>query len=186
MTDVAVVLVGALSLVNLMLTFAVIRQVRRLGEQSAERGAGLAQQPSWHIQAGIPVPEFTTTSVSGERVSLGDLTGARSLIGFFNEGCTPCRLQLPIFVQHAKSFPGGLAQVLAVVVASEEAPPVGPADDYLQQLAGVATVVTEPVAGPAATAFMVTGYPTFYVLDERGQVETSAHAISRIVAAVSA
>jgi thiol-disulfide isomerase/thioredoxin len=192
MTNVAVVLIGVLSLFNLMLTFAVIRQVRRFGEQSAGRGAGPAQQPPWHIQAGSPIPDFTTTSVSGEPVSLGDLTGARSMIGFFSSGCGPCTLQVPIFARYAKSFPGGAAQVLAVVFPSqEETPetpeiPETPPSEYVQQLAGVATVVTEPLDGPTARAFMVTGYPTYYVLDERGQVEISGHSMSRIAAAVSA
>jgi peroxiredoxin len=183
MTNVAVVLIGALSLINLMLTFAVIRQVRRYGERLAGRGAG-SVQPGWHIQAGKQIPEFTATTVSGGRVSLSDLTGARSVVAFFGVGCAPCRMQLPEFAQYARSFPGGAAQVLAVVLESEEGPEEK-TDDYVQELTGAATVVVEPRGGPTAQAFSVTGQPTIYVLDERGRVETSGMAIRQVAAAVA-
>jgi thiol-disulfide isomerase/thioredoxin len=183
MTNVAVVLIGVLGLVNFALTFAVIRQVRRYGEQLASRGAG-RRQPAWHIQAGSPVPEFTAATVSGGRVSLSDLTGARSVIAFFSVGCPPCRVQLPEFTRYARSFPGGAAQVLAVVFGGEGEREE--TDGYVRELAGAATVVVEPPGGPTAQAFSVSGYPTLYVLDERGRVETSGMAVRRIAAAVPA
>lgn len=183
MTNVAVVVIGVLGLVNFTLTFAVIRQVRRYGELLASRGAGRGQ-PAWHIQAGSPIPEFTAATVSGGRVSLSDLIGARSLIAFFAVGCPPCRVQLPEFIRYARSFPGGAAQVLAVVVESggkrEEK-----SDDYVRELAGVATVVVEPHGGLAAQAFSVSGQPTIYVLDERGRVETSGMAVRQVAAAAT-
>jgi thiol-disulfide isomerase/thioredoxin len=178
MTNVAVLLIGVLSLVNFALTFAVIRQVRRYGEQFEGRGAG-PRQPPWHIQAGSPVPEFTATTISGGRVSLGDLTGARSMIAFFSVGCAPCRVQLPEFTRYARSFPGGAAQVLAVVFA-REGKREEDTGDYVRELAGAATVVVEPLGGPTGQAFSVSGYPTFYVLDERGRVETSGTAARQI------
>jgi peroxiredoxin len=184
MINLAVVLIGVLSLVNLALTFAVIRQVRRFGEQFAGQRAG-RRQPEWHIQAGSPAPEFTTTTVSGDRISLSDLTGARSVIAFFEVGCPPCRVQLPEFTRFARSFPGGPAQVLAVILG-REGKLAEKSNDYVPELAGVATVVVEPLAGPTAQAFSISGYPTIYVLDERGRVETSGMAVRAIAAAAPA
>lgn len=184
MTLLAVVLIGALSLINFALTFAVIRQVRRYGELLAGRWSGRAQ-PAWHIQAGSPAPEFTATTVSGGRVSLSDLIGAQSVIAFFEVGCPPCRAQLPGFARYARSFPGGAAQVLAVVFG-REGKREETTDDYVRELAGVATVVVEPSRGPMAQAFSVSGYPTIYVLDERGRVETSGMAVGQIAAAALA
>jgi peroxiredoxin len=184
MTNVAVVVIGVLGLVNFALTFAVIRQVRRYGEQLASRGAGRGQ-PAWHIQAGSPAPEFTAITVSGGRVSLSDLTGARSVVAFFAVGCPPCRMQLPEFTRYARSFPGGAAQVLAVVV-EPEGRREEKADDYVRELAGVATVVVEPRGGPTVQAFSVSGQPTIYLLDERGRVETSGMAVRQVAAAATA
>jgi peroxiredoxin len=184
MTNVAVVLIGVLSLVNFTLTFAVIRQVRRYGEMLASRGAG-RRQPAWHIQAGSPAPEFTAATVSGGRVSLSDLTGARSVVAFFGVGCPPCRAQLPEFTRYARSFPGGAAQVIAVVIETEGRREEK-ADDYVRELAGAATVVVEPREGPMVQAFSVSGQPTIYVLDERGRVETSGMAVRQVAAAATA
>ena len=184
MINVAVVVIGVLSLVNFTLTFAVIRQVRRYGEVLAGRGAG-RPQPAWHLQAGSPVREFTATTVSGGRVSLSDLIGARSLVAFFAVGCPPCRAQLPEFARYATSFPGGAAQVLAVVVG-REGKREETADDYVRELAGVAAVVVEPLGGPTAQAFSVSGYPTIYLLDELGRIETSGTAVRQVAAAAPA
>jgi thiol-disulfide isomerase/thioredoxin len=184
MTNLAVVLIGVLSLVNFVLTFAVIRQLRRFGEQLAGRGAG-RRLPEWHIQAGSPIPEFTATTFSGGRVSLSDLTGARSVVAFLFVGCAPCRALLPELARYARSFPGGAAQVLAVVVKAEGEREENP-HDYVRELAGAATVVVEPRGGPTAQAFSVSGYPTIYLLDERGRVETSGWAVRQIAAAAPA
>jgi peroxiredoxin len=184
MTNLAVVFIGVLGLVNFALTFAVIRQVRRYGELLASRGAGRGQ-PAWHLQAGSRVPEFTAATVSEGRVSLSDLTGASSMIAFFSVGCPPCRVQLPEFTRYARSFPGGATQVLAVVF-SPEGEGDEKADDYVRELAGVATVVVEPMGGPTTQAFSVSGYPTIYVLDERGRVVTSGMAVRQVAAAATA
>jgi len=42
------------------------------------------------------------------------------------------------------------------------------------------------MAGQAAQAFSVSAYPTIYVLDEQGRIETSGGAVRQIVASASA
>jgi peroxiredoxin len=180
MINVAVTLIGVLSLLNLALTFVVIKQMRRRGGQAANRGAPGGPRP-WHLAAGSAAPEFTVQAVSGETVSLSDLTGARSVVAFFSVGCPPCRMQLPELKAYARSVPGGAAQVLAVVCGAADE-----AADYVRELADAATVVVEPIAGPAAQAFSVSAYPTIYVLDERGRIETSGGAVRQVATSAPA
>jgi peroxiredoxin len=178
MTNLAVALIGALSLINLMLTFAVIRQLRRHGELPSH-GPGLdTHRPPWHLPPGTPAPEFTAETVTGETISLSDLTGSRSVVAFLAMNCAPCREQLPQLREYASSIPGGAAQVLAVVIGDREK-----ADRYMRELSGVATVVVEPIHGPVVQAFSVGGYPTIYALDERGQIQASGGAVRQIIAA---
>jgi peroxiredoxin len=175
LTNVAVAVIGVLSLLNLALTFALMKYVRRHGARPAGRAPAVGR-PLTGLPTGGPAPEFTGTAVSGEAVSLGDLTGARSVVAFLGANCPPCRIQLPEFRDYARSVPGGAAQVLAVVMGPENL-----AAEYAEELSGTATVVLEPPGGgPVVQAFSVSAYPTFYVLDEQGRVESAGAAIRHL------
>jgi peroxiredoxin len=168
------IMAGVLSLLNLALTLAVIRRMRREAEQAAlvaRRG------PALRVPPGTRAPEFAATTLSGASIGLGDLTGARSVIGFFSPNCAPCHTQLPEFIELARGIPGGPAQVLAVLTGGADE-----VAEFAQALAGVASVVVEPRRGPVAQAFSAVAYPTFYALDERGVVTTGGAAV-RMVAA---
>jgi peroxiredoxin len=162
----ALAMVAVLCLANLALTFALVRRVRRHDEQLAARpwlrGAVMP------LPAGTKVPEFAAVTVSGERRTLGDLSGSRCLVGFFTTGCLPCDVQKPEFAEFAKTIPGGAAQVLAVITGAEEE-----AAEFAADLDGVASVVIEPRHGALAAAFSAHGRPSFYLIDADGRIETS-------------
>ena len=165
-----------LGLVNLALTFVVIRWVLRRGRPPGSLGGefmrGLLLQP------GAKVPELSVPTVSGESVSLTGMAGAPGLIGFFAVGCPPCHTQLPLFVDLAKTIPGGVGQVLAVVVGDKQRQGEG-IGEYVSELSGAAAVAVEPLGGPAAAALAVKGYPAFYMIDD-GQVQASSGAVPRL------
>ncbi len=66
--------------------------------------------------------------------------------------------------------------MLAVVVGGTDAETAQLADD----LDGAASVAIESVAGPLQKAFSVTGFPTFYVLDETGRIQVSSPTMSGV------
>lgn len=161
-----VALVGALGLVNLVLTVGVVRRqrevIRRLREHHellVGRSAGPGTPPSLMLAPGRSVDDFEATTVDGAPLSRDRLAG-RTLVGFFSAHCSSCREQLPSFLARAGRIPGGRAQALAVVV--------GPAEktaDMAARLATVARVVSEVEHGPVGAAFEVEGFPAFALLD---------------------
>lgn len=159
---VAVVLLAVLCGLNLAMTLAVVRRLRRQAERATEDAV--------RLPPGVPVPEFSAVTVAGRVVARSDLTGARAMVAFLAANCPPCHEQVPAFVAYARSVPGGAAQVLAVVVGGTDAETA----ELARDLEGTAEVVLEPVAGPLQKAFSVTGFPTFYVLDETGRIQVSA------------
>jgi peroxiredoxin len=165
--DAAVALIGVLCLANLALVLTVIRRVGRHGEHAAA-----LPRPHMRLPSGTKAPAFTAMTVAGESRSLADLTGTRSLMGFFSPHCGPCRTQLPEFAELARTIPGGAAQVLAVVNAEEKE-----AAEFAAGLDGAASVVVESPSGPVATAFSVDSYPTFYLIGEDGRIQASAPAV---------
>ncbi|HEX6871693.1 MAG TPA: TlpA disulfide reductase family protein [Micromonosporaceae bacterium] len=158
----AVVLVAALSLLNLVFTLGVIRRLREhtalLAKVDGRNDTGLDQIM---LAPGESVAEFETRTTDGEPVSRADLTGA-TLIGFFSASCSACTARLPEFVAYAERYPGGRAQVLGVVV--------GPDSDKTTQiattLAPVARVVRDVDNGAMSQAFGVIGLPAMAVLDD--------------------
>jgi Redoxin len=167
---------AVLSIANLALSLALIRWVRHHGEQHAAQRTGAA--PSARLPVGTVIPEFTTTTVSGVDRSMRELRGARSVVAFLSVGCPPCRDQIGEFREFARTIPGGPSQVLAVIANKEADPDM--AAEFITELGPVAWVATEARRGPAQTAFSVRGFPSYFVLDEHGQVETSAPAMSRL------
>jgi thiol-disulfide isomerase/thioredoxin len=168
----AVVVVGLLCLVNLVLTFGVIRRLREhtnaLGNLPQQMGSPLG------IAIGGTPGDFTATTTTGETVSRAGLAGP-VLVGFFSPGCEPCATELPHFVEYAKAMPGGAERVLAVIDG-------GPAEasEYVERLEPVAQVVPEGHEGPVKSAFKLAAYPTIYLLGADGTVVGSGTMVSDI------
>jgi cytochrome oxidase Cu insertion factor (SCO1/SenC/PrrC family) len=175
----AVMLVGFIGLLNLLLTFGVIRRLR-------EHDTALASRPSMPgpdimVPAGTEVSDFETQTVDGTPVSNADFTG-HTVVGFFSTTCEPCRDRLPEFVTHAATVPGGRDRVLAVVVSDSVDADPSVADLFVAQLGPVARVVTEQYDGPIGKAFGVQGYPALAAV-VNGTVVAAGNSLNDLAAA---
>jgi peroxiredoxin len=179
----AVTLVGVVAITALLLVIALARRLRELGAAAGDLQPG--QMPdSSDLPVGSKPEYFRVDTISGDTVSLDGLSGNRALIGFFFAGCTPCNRQLPAFVELAKTIHGGPSQVVAVVSGEPDK-----AAGYAARLADVASVVLEsPRAdeGTISHSFNVSGWPSYYVLDPDGTVESSAPSLSKLAVPVLA
>jgi hypothetical protein len=151
----AVVIVGVVAVLNLLLTFGVIRRLREHNDLLAD-GAGASRGVPTLLGVGESIAPFTGTAVDGSVVSLDGLADL-TLVGVFAPGCEACEGKLPVFVSQAGSFPGGRQNVLALVIASDD----DSAAPYVDTLAEVAVVVREDSHGPVSAALGITGYPSF-------------------------
>lgn len=140
----AVVLVGLLGIVNLLLSFGVIRRLRQHSEQLAHQAADAA--PSGPLMLG-----------RGQSVPPVDGYTGQTLVGFFSPTCTACHERLPSFLASARELTGP-STVLAVIAGS------GDPAELEAALSPVARVVTEPADGPLSTAFEVRGFPSFLLI----------------------
>lgn len=158
----AVAVVGGLCLLDLLLTFGVVRRLREHTVMLAGQAPPLVGLGTGELPAG-----FSAVTASGEVV-----TGATRLrvVGFFSSGCAACPERVWPFVEYLGGHHIDRDSVLAVVQVSHgELPP------YLDQIAEVALVCTEPADGQVARAFKVTGFPAFCLLDADGAVAVSGY-----------
>jgi hypothetical protein len=157
----AVVLVGALCLVDLLLTFGVVRRLREhtvlLGD---DRSADVSV-------SGVNVGDFPG-SFAAEDVGGQPLAGPGGwrVIAFFSSSCSICPERAPVFADYVRTSSVNRDSVLAVVLGS-----TGEPAPYLDLLAGVGHVCVQPADGELAKVFSVTGYPAFFVLDGAGAVQ---------------
>jgi hypothetical protein len=159
---VALVLVTALCVFQLVLVLAVLRRLR----EHEDRFERLAKSAG-------PMDAYEPTELVGRRVpELAEHGGGQPrTIGFFSVGCEACHEQAPDFVAAAAA--GGAS---AIVVGS-------PADELTGLLQGVPTVVTGAEGDALMKAVDVKAFPTFLQVDEDGLIVRAAFAVAELPAA---
>jgi hypothetical protein len=170
----ATVLVGFVSVVNLILTIGVIRRLREHTKQLVNVGRASFDDDVRALRVGAEVGEFSATTVDGLPISRETFV-TRTAVTFLTPGCEPCVEKLPGFVEYARRAPGGRDQVLAVVVGDAEE-----AADMVADLSDVALVVVERHGGPLTSAFQVTAYPVLLMAapDEQGRLAIQAQDVT--------
>jgi thiol-disulfide isomerase/thioredoxin len=165
----AVILLALLSVGHMLITLGLVRRIRTMASETASTPA---TPPTLAIGA-VPA-DFAATSDEGRVFDRTALAGDRSLVGFFSVTCEPCKENAPRFAEYANAF--GPGRVLAVIQDDDGAQ----AREFRQRyLPGVDTAV-EGTNGPLARAFSVEAFPTMYILDAEGRVETSAFSTTRL------
>lgn len=160
----AVILLGALFLTDLLLTFGVIRRLR---EHTAILNEHQSGGVVTRLSAGEHPSQFTGVSTGGESV-----TGPAGLrvAAFFSSMCSICPGRVPAFTDYLRANHIDRDHVLAVID--------GPGAEsvlYLDDLAEMAFVCLESGDGELAKAFQVSGYPAFCLLNEDGSVQAASH-----------
>jgi thiol-disulfide isomerase/thioredoxin len=160
----ALVLVGAVSMLNLILTTAVVRRMRMYEQKTPARSP---HDVLGGLPEGTALPAFTADTVAGGgTVTDGDLRGRPATVAFLSTDCPGCLERAPQFAAAARATLERGGRAVAVVI--EGADPV----DALTAAAGPATVVYEPGdrSGPMTRAFAVKTFPTFFVIDAAGAI----------------
>lgn len=163
----AVVLVGVLCLLDLLLTFGVIRRLREHTTLLAALGGppGALGPGALGLETGKQPGAFSAVTTSGEVVTQA---AQLRMVGFLTSSCSACPERVPPFMEYLSSHRIGRDSVL-VVIQGGRVP-------YLDQIAEVALVCVEPADGEEVVrAFKVNGSPVFFLLDADGAVAESGY-----------
>ncbi|MDX3312768.1 TlpA family protein disulfide reductase [Streptomyces sp. NPDC054884] len=155
-----VVLIGALTVLNLFLTMAIIRRIKQTNVAPRREGSEIPE-----LEVGTRIPDFRAESTSGAVVTNADFFGTEAVLAFYDTGCAVCKTTIPKLIDHAQVNGLKADQVIAVVGGRGNS-----AADYVDGLDGAATVVLEDSLGPVASAFSIPGFPAFVVVDADGRV----------------
>ncbi|WP_431932067.1 TlpA family protein disulfide reductase [Nonomuraea jabiensis] len=155
------VLVAALTALNLVLTLAVARRWRaRMSAPPAAHHhdpAPFDREPDLGIAPGDRMPGFSAITTDGATVTNDDLAGRPALVAFLSLDCSSCDDSVPEFSEYARRVRDAGGQVLVTVVGIDAA-----GSELAARLVDVADhVVPEFLDAPVGAAFGARFYPGF-------------------------
>ena len=85
-------------------------------------GLHMAKRPRPHLTEATLAPDFTLESLDGKSVRLSDLLGKAVLLNFWSTWCTPCKIEMPWFVEMQRQYGAQGLQIVGVAMddASKE------------------------------------------------------------------
>jgi thiol-disulfide isomerase/thioredoxin len=144
-----------------LLTLLYLRD-NRSGQPSIEmaQAGGLPVAP----KAGSAAPDFDLENLSGERLSLQDLSGKPVVINFWATWCIPCEAEMPLLQESYERNPG--LEVLAINFAE----PSTTVQAFVDKHGLTFDVLLDPRA-IVQSLYRVRGYPTTYFVDGEGVIQ---------------
>jgi peroxiredoxin len=123
-----------------------------------------AQRPK-PTASGNAAPDFTLTDIDGKKLSLSDYHGKVVLLDFWATWCTPCREEIPHFVEmQQKLGPQGF-QVLGISMDDDAKPVKG---FYQQYRMNYPTAVGDDKLAQSFGGIL--GLPVNFLIDRDGRV----------------
>jgi thiol-disulfide isomerase/thioredoxin len=85
-------------------------------------GLHMAARPRLHLMQATLAPDFTLESLDGKTMRLSDLRGKAVLLNFWATWCTPCKIEMPWFVELQSEYGAQGLQIVGVAMddASKE------------------------------------------------------------------
>lgn len=147
-------------LINLFLTYALIRRIGTAGSGGAPPIGGLS--------SGAAAPDFAAETPDGERLSRGDLgEGTPLVLGFFSPTCVACEQQLPDFGAFVRR--AGAAGVRAVAVLDARLEESQTLRASLPE--GTTALLAPRAANPLLDSYQVSAYPSYTMVRADGTVD---------------
>jgi len=168
---VAVVVVAAVTLLNLLFTLGVVRRLREHTELIS-KGLNAEGPAEGVLAAGASVPAFAAEAVDGSAVTRDSLVDG-AMVAFFSPSCQPCQERLPEFLDRAGAVPSDRRQAYAVVVGEPQ-----DTAEMVARLNPVVRVLTGDAAAPMVEAFGADTFPALYRMAPGGVVAASGHGLS--------
>jgi thiol-disulfide isomerase/thioredoxin len=112
----------------------------------------------------VQAPDFTLTSLSGQKVRLSELRGKVVLLNFWATWCPPCREEVPSLARLANAMSNSNFQMVTVAIDKEGRKAV---DDYFQHAGVRLTTLLDPT-GTVGKSYGITGVPETFIIDKHG------------------
>jgi len=110
------------------------------------------------------LPDFSAINMDWDKFNLSDFKGSVVALNFWFIGCKPCIIEIPELNQMVKKYEGQDVKFIAVALDSR-----AKLVPFLQRMQFDYDIV--PEARNIAKKYGVTGYPTHFIIDQKGKVQ---------------
>ncbi|MBI4719525.1 MAG: TlpA family protein disulfide reductase [Planctomycetes bacterium] len=135
-----------------------------------------------HLQVGMPAPDFAAKTLDGREVSLKSLRGKVVLLDFWASWCVPCLQEIPHLQAAAAHFAGQPFEILGIGMDNDRQA----LENVLRSHKVPGTHTWDPRGGenPIGKLYNVRGYPTWFLLDDKGVIRKRTLKGPQLIAAV--
>ena len=117
--------------------------------------------------SGNAAPDFTVTDIDGRKLTLSDLKGKVVLLDFWATWCTPCRAEIPHFVEMQNKYGPQGFQVIGISM-DDDAKPVR--EFYQQYKMNYPVAVGDDKLADQFGGVM--GLPVNFLIDREGRIHS--------------
>ncbi|MEO3867583.1 redoxin family protein [Nonomuraea sp. B12E4] len=168
---VGLVLVGVVSVLNLVVLLVVLRRWREL-----EATGGGAHGHGSDVRIMDRIPGFSARALDGTTVTESTLLGKETLVGFFSLTCKACVAAVPVFAGHAERLRAAGGISLAIVHGDDSA-----GSELAAMLGDVMDiVVAEGAEAELSKRFGARHYPTYASYGPNGVVITAGVGVAAL------
>ncbi|MEW4327196.1 redoxin domain-containing protein [Rossellomorea marisflavi] len=124
------------------------------------------QQVDSGVEEGKLAPDFTLTTLEGEKVNLSDYRGKKVLLNFWATWCPPCKAEMPHMQEFYELNEDGAIEILAVNLTS-----VDKGDKKIQEFVddyGLTFPIPLDEGGDISELYQAYSIPTSYIIDSKG------------------
>jgi len=114
----------------------------------------------------VPAPDFELTSLDGKQVKLSDFRGKAVLLNFWATWCSPCKVEMPWFVDLQKKYGNDGLVVLGVAMDDSDTPKIA---QFASEL-GVNYLVLLGTDKVSEAYGNVEFLPTSFYIDREGRI----------------
>lgn len=148
---------------NLLLTLTVIRRIN-VGPSRERTSLG-------GLRVGETAPPFSARTLDGQTRTLADSAGRATALVFIAPGCEPCRTLLPLLEKVGPQAQQSAAELLLICDGGEEETRTL-VDPFALRLP---VLLASRKDNSFFHDYQVHGTPSYFLLDEQGQVQASGH-----------
>ena len=112
-------------------------------------------------------PDFTLTSLTGQKIRLSEFRGKVVLLNFWATWCPPCREEVPSLAKLANAMSNSKFQMITVAIDKEGRKAVG---EYFLH-AGVLLTTLLDTDGAVGKIYGITGVPETFIIDKNGLIK---------------
>ncbi|MDW6064923.1 TlpA disulfide reductase family protein [Streptomyces sp. FXJ1.4098] len=177
---VGLVLVGVISVLNLVILLVVLRRWRELeasGGGGHSHGHGFPTTGAISsIRTGDRLPDFSARALDGTAVTERTLLEKETLVGFFSLTCKACVEAVPLFARHAERLRADGGTSLAIVHGDDSA------DSELAAMLSEAMdiVIAEDSEAELSKRYGAKHYPSYAWYGPDGMVTTAGAGVSAL------